>query len=111
ESAELFGVPRRRILLREILPNATTPLLVEYGLRLTWSIALIAAVSFLGLGIQPPHADWGLMINENRTILTVQSWAVVLPALCIATFAVGTNFVAEGLARTIAGIDRQERSR
>ena len=111
ESAELFGLPRRRILTREILPNATTPLLVEYGLRLTWSIALIAGVSFLGFGIQPPHADWGLMINENRTILTTQPWAIVVPALCIATFAIGTNFVAEGLARAIAGIDRQERSR
>ena len=47
-------------------PTSTTPLLVEYGLRLTWSIAVIAAVSFLGFGIQPPNADWGLMINENR---------------------------------------------
>src|SRR6185437_9519814 len=108
---ELFGLPRRRILAREILPNATTPLLVEYGLRLTWSIALIAAVSFLGFGIQPPHADWGLMINENRTILTIQPWAVVMPAFCIAIFAVGTNFVAEGLSRAIAGIDRSERPR
>ena len=81
ESAELLGLPRRRILASEILPNVTTPLLVEYGLRLTWSIALIAAISFLGFGIQPPHADWGLMINENRTILTVQPWAVIVPAV------------------------------
>ena len=59
ESAELIGLPRWRILTREILPNVTTPLMVEYGLRLTWSIALIAALSFLGFGIQPPNADWG----------------------------------------------------
>ena len=111
ESAEMIGLPRRRILVREILPNVTTPLLVEYGLRLTWSIALIAAVSFLGFGIQPPSADWGLMINENRTILTTQPWAVVVPALCIAMFAIGTNFIAEGLARAIAGVDRRERAR
>ena len=111
ESAELLGLSRRRILAREILPNVTTPLLVEYGLRLTWSIALIAAVSFLGFGIQPPRADWGLMINENRTILTVQPWAVIVPAACIALFAVGANFATEGLARAIAGIDRRERAR
>ena len=66
QAAEAIGLPRRRILVREILPNVTTPLLVEYGLRLTWSIAVIAAISFLGFGIQPPNADWGLMINENR---------------------------------------------
>jgi len=111
ESAELIGLPRRRILAHEILPNVTTPLTVEYGLRLTWSIALIAAVSFLGFGIQPPNADWGLMINENRVILTTQPWAVVVPALCIALFAIGVNFMTEGLARSIAGIDRHGRPR
>lgn len=111
ESAELIGLPRRRVLAREILPNVTTPLMVEYGLRLTWSIALIAALSFLGFGIQPPNADWGLMINENRPIIAAQPWALVAPALCIAIFAIGTNFIAEGIARSIAGIDRRERAR
>jgi peptide/nickel transport system permease protein len=111
ESAELIGLSRRRILAREILPNITTPLMVEYGLRLTWSIALIAAISFLGFGIQPPSADWGLMINENRTILVGQPWAVIVPAACIALFAIGTNFIAEGVARSIAGVDRQGRAR
>ena len=106
ESAEVIGLSRRRILAREVLPNVTTPLLVEFGLRLTWSIAIIAAISFLGFGIQPPNADWGLMINENRNGLTVQPWPVIVPALCIALFAVGTNFMAEGVSRTIAGIDR-----
>ena len=62
-------------------PNVTTPLMVEYGLRLTWSIAVIAAISFLGFGIQPPNADWGLMINENRNGITLQPWAVVAPAI------------------------------
>jgi peptide/nickel transport system permease protein len=107
ESAEMIGLPRRRILGREILPNITTPLMVEYGLRLTWSIALVAAISFLGFGIQPPNADWGLMINENRNILTLQPWPVVVPAVCIAVFAIATNLISEGVARTIAGIDRR----
>lgn len=106
ESAELIGLSRWRILSREILPNVTTPLMVEYGLRLTWSIALIAAISFLGFGIQPPNADWGLMINENRQILNLQPWPVLVPAVCIALFAIGTNFIAEGIARAISGVDR-----
>ena len=65
-AAEALGVSRSRILGAEILPNITSPLLVEFGLRLTYSIALIAGLSFLGFGLQPPAADWGLMINENR---------------------------------------------
>ena len=104
QAAEAIGLPRRRILLREILPNVATPLMVEYGLRLTWSIAVIAAVSFLGFGIQPPNADWGLMINENRAGITVQPWAVLAPALCIALFAIGTNFITEGVSRAVAGV-------
>ena len=104
QAAEAIGLPRRRILLREILPNVATPLMVEYGLRLTWSIAVIAAISFLGFGIQPPNADWGLMINENRAGITLQPWAVVAPALCIAVFAIGTNFITEGISRSVAGV-------
>ena len=111
QAAEAIGLRRRRILAREILPNITTPLLVEYGLRLTWSIAIVAAVSFLGFGIQPPNANWGLMINENRQGLLLQPWPVVVPGLCIAAFAIGTNFVAEGISRAISGVDRVGRVR
>ncbi|MBM3678590.1 MAG: ABC transporter permease [Actinobacteria bacterium] len=105
EWAQASGLPRSHLLLREILPNVTTPLMVEYGLRLTWSIALVAGVSFLGFGIQPPSADWGLMINENRLGLTAQPWPVLIPGLCIAVFAVGANFVAEGIARAVARVE------
>jgi len=105
EWAELLGIRRRRIFVQEILPNLVTPLLVETGLRLTWSIGLIAALSFLGFGIQAPHADWGLMINENRSGLTQNVWAVMAPILCIAMFTVGTNLMTEGLTRTVTGID------
>ncbi|HWF49537.1 MAG TPA: ABC transporter permease [Solirubrobacteraceae bacterium] len=105
ESAELLGIRRRRIFIQEILPNLVTPLLVETGLRLTWSIGVIAALSFLGFGIQAPHADWGLMINENRSGLTQNVWAVMAPILCIALFTIGTNLMTEGLSRTVTGID------
>jgi peptide/nickel transport system permease protein len=110
ESSEAIALPRRRILFRELLPNVTTPLMVDYGLRLTWSIALVAAISFLGFGIQQPNADWGLMINENRIGLTVQPWAMVVPAICIALFAVGTNFVTEGTARAVARVNESGRA-
>lgn len=104
ESALLIGIPRRRILTQEILPNLATPLLVEFGLRLTWSVGLIAGLSFLGYGIQPPNADWGLMINENRQGLAVQPLAAAAPILCIFLFTIGTNLMTEGLSRTVAGI-------
>lgn len=106
KAAEATGARRSRIMLGEILPNVTGPLMVELGLRLTYSIGLIAALSFLGLGLQPPTADWGLMINENRIALTVQPWAVVLPVIAIAVLTIGTNLVTDGLARASAGVQR-----
>lgn len=106
-AAQALGVPRRKILLGEVLPNIFTPLTVEFGLRIVWSIAAIAALSFLGYGVQPPAADWGLMINENRTGLDTQPWAVIAPALCIAVFALGVNLMAEGVAWTVSGVDRR----
>ena len=82
--------------------------LVETGLRLTYSIGLVAALSFLGFGLQPPHADWGLMINENRLALSVQPWGVVLPVMAIALLTIGTNLVTDGIARAAIGLDRRE---
>jgi len=105
-AAEAVGEKRSRILFAELLPNVTSPLLVETGLRLTYSIGLMAGISFLGLGLQPPHADWGLMINENRLDVTVQPWAVLLPVLAIALLTVGTNLVTDGVARASIGVDR-----
>jgi peptide/nickel transport system permease protein len=105
-AAEVIGVRRRTILVREVLPNLATPLLVEYALRLTWAVGVIAALSFLGYGVQPPASDWGLMINENRNGLIVNPWPVVAPIACIALFAIGTNLIADGIARSIAGVDR-----
>lgn len=102
----VVGFPRRQILTRDILPNVITPLMVEFGLRLTFSVAVIALLSFLGKGIQPPGADWGLMIAQNRPGLTIQPWGVLVPVLCIAVLAVGTNLMTEGLARTVARVDR-----
>jgi peptide/nickel transport system permease protein len=110
KSAEVVGEKRWRIVFGELLPNVTSPLLVELGLRMTYSIGLVAGVSFLGFGLQPPTADWGLMINENRLSITVQPWAVFLPVLAIGLLTVGTNLVTDGVARAAIGLDRGSKS-
>ncbi|HWE09753.1 MAG TPA: ABC transporter permease [Solirubrobacteraceae bacterium] len=108
KAAEAVGEPRRRIIFGELLPNVTSPLLVEVGLRLTYSIGLIAALNFLGDGIQPPAADWGVMINENRLAVSVQPWGVLLPVLAIALLTIGSNLLTDGFARAAIGLDRGE---
>ena len=107
KSAEVVGEKRWRIVFGELLPNVTSPLLVETGLRMTYSIGLVAGISFLGFGLQPPTADWGLMINENRLSITVQPWSVLLPIAAIGLLTVGTNLVTDGISRALAGIDRK----
>jgi peptide/nickel transport system permease protein len=107
-AAEALGLPRLRILVREVLPNVLSPLLVEANLRLTYAIGLIASLAFLGFSANTNDAaDWGFMIQENRLALsTNQPWGVVLPMLAIALLTVGTGLVGDGLARAAAGIDR-----
>ena len=93
---------------RELLPNVAGPLLVEANLRLTYSIALIGALGFLGFGVGLNEADWAQMINENRAVLAVQPWGTVLPILAIGVLTVGVGLIADGLGRVAAGIDRRE---
>jgi len=96
------GVPTGYILTREILPNLVSPLMVEFGMRLMWSVGTLASISFIGYGIQPPESDWGLMVSENRNGLAAQPWAVVAPVICIVLFTIGGNLIAEGAARVVA---------
>ncbi|MBU2601081.1 MAG: ABC transporter permease [Actinobacteria bacterium] len=105
-AAAAVGVPRRKILLYEVLPNISSPLLVEFGLRLTYSIIMIAALSFIGFGMQPPAADWGLMINENRIAIITQPWVLLAPVLMIGALTISANLMADGLSRALVGIDR-----
>lgn len=108
KSAELTALAPRQVMAREILPNLTSPLMVEAGLRLTWSIIIIAGLTFLGFGIQPPAASWGGMINENRLGLSSNPWPVIVPAVMIALLTVGANFVTDAVARVSLGIDRAD---
>jgi peptide/nickel transport system permease protein len=106
-AAESIGLPKRKILFGEILPNVTSPLVVEVTLRLTFNIAVIAALSFLGFGLQPPAADWGLMVNENRQGLLVgQPWGVVMPVIAIGLLTIGTSLIGDGFSRAAIGIER-----
>jgi len=108
-AAEAIGLPRRRILFSEVLPNITSPLVVETTLRLTFNIAVVAGLSFLGFGLQPPAADWGLMINENKNGLTIQPWPVVMPIIAIGLLTIGTSLIGDGLNRAAIGIERGRR--
>ena len=74
KAMQILGIPGRRIIRRDVLPNLTSVLMVEIGLRLTYSMLVIAGLSFLGFGLQPPAASWGLMINENRVGLIANPW-------------------------------------
>jgi peptide/nickel transport system permease protein len=109
-AAEVVGEKRWRIVSGELLPNVTSPLLVELGLRMTYSIGIVAGVSFLGFGPQPPAADWGTMIYENRLSITIQPWAVFMPVLAIGLLTVGTNLITDGVARAAIGLDRGGKS-
>jgi peptide/nickel transport system permease protein len=98
-AAEALGEKRSRVIVAEVLPNMTGPLLAEAGLRLTYSIGLVAALGFLGFATDPGAANWGQMMNENRLGLGTQPWAVVAPVLMIAIFTIATNLMADGLAQ------------
>jgi len=104
KAAQVIGMPQSRILFDEVLPNVSGQLLVELGLRFTYSIGIIAALGFLGFGRQPPNPDWGLMISENKVALLFQPWGTLLPVIAIAVLTVGVNLVADALGRVTARI-------
>jgi peptide/nickel transport system permease protein len=99
----LWGVPPRKVIARQVLPNLVPALAVETGLRFSFSIVIIAGLNFLGFGVTPPDPSWGVMITENRLGMSSNMWGVVAPALVLALLAVGTNIFADALARTPNG--------
>jgi peptide/nickel transport system permease protein len=105
--AELQGMRPATVMTREILPSLSTPLMVEAGLRLTYSIIIMAGLAFLGFGQPPPSPSWGTMINENRAGLALNPWAVVIPALLIALLTIGTNLLTDAIGRAALGVDRR----
>ncbi|WP_170314065.1 ABC transporter permease [Lichenihabitans psoromatis] len=95
EAAKVRGEGLWWIISREILPNAIPPLAAEFGLRFCFTFLLIAALSFLGLGIQPPLADWGSMVKDYRDMINLDSAAPLYPAAAIAILTIGINFVVD----------------
>lgn len=97
EAARARGEGAFHILVREILPNAWPPLIVETALRITFAILLGSALSFLGLGPQPPASEWGLMIAEARPFIAEAPWIGLAPGLCLCVLLIAVNVVGEGL--------------
>ena len=95
EAAKLRGERRSWIIFREILPNALSPLVAELGLRFIFAILFISTLSFLGLGVQPPLADWGGIVRENREGIVYGIPAALVPAIAIASLAISVNLVAD----------------
>lgn len=95
--ARARGEGTRYIMAEEVLPNITGPVLADFGLRFVFVILLLSRLSFLGLGIQPPHADWGSLVRENISGLVFAAPAVVVPALAIASLTIGVNLLIDSL--------------
>lgn len=104
EAARLRGERIFWLCIREILPNITAPLLAEFGLRFCFVFLMIAALSFLGLGIQPPTADWGSMVRENAVLITYGDITPILPAIAIAILTLGVNFLVDWFLHKSSGL-------
>ena len=101
EAAVARGERESYVLLREILPNIVTPIAADAGPRLIAQIFLIAGLSFLGLGLQPPEANWALMITENQVGLQLNPWPVAMPVILIAMLTISINTIADAVARSV----------
>ncbi len=104
EAARLRGEGMWRLITREILPNAMAPLVAEFGLRFCFVFLSISALSFLGLGIKPPTADWGSMVRESATLITFGDVTPLLPAGAIALLTVAVNFVVDWQLHRASGL-------
>jgi peptide/nickel transport system permease protein len=107
EAARLRGEGLWWIVRREILPNATPPLAAEFGMRFCFVFLTISALSFLGLGIQPPMADWGSMVRESATLINFGDYRPLLPAAAIGLLAIAVNFVIDWIQETSSGLKDQ----
>ncbi len=96
-AARLRGERRHYILLREILPNVSGPIIVDSCIRVGYAIMAIGSLGFLGLGISPPTPDWGGMINEGRKWIFSMPWTVVAPAAALSSVVIGLNLLADGM--------------
>jgi len=104
EAARLRGEGRWYLMRHEILPNVSAPLIAEFGLRFCFVFLFISTLSFLGLGTQPPAADWGSMVRDNATLISFGDITPLLPALAIALLTVAINFVVDWKLHAASGL-------
>lgn len=104
EAARLSGESQTRILFREILPSVLPTLSVESALRFSYAIFLVASLGFLGVGVQPPSPNWGLMVKEARTFSGLIPWALFFPAAAISIVVIGVNLMADGIKQVIGSV-------
>ena len=97
EAARAIGVPTRRIMVRHLFPNALAPVIVSLAFSIPGAMLAEATLSFLGIGIKPPTATWGVMINEGFIVFSQSPWPVLLPAFCISLVMLAFTFVGDGL--------------
>ena len=98
QSARLRGESSFYIIFREVLPNIIPVVAVEASIRVSFALLLTAGLGFLGLGVQPPTPDWGLMVSENREFLSIAPWAALAPAMAMASLVVGVNLLTDGVS-------------
>ena len=104
EVARVRGEKLGWVIRKEILPNITAPLLAEFGLRFCFVFLFISALSFLGLGLQPPAADWGSMVRDNATLITFEDMTPLLPAGAIALLTIAINFIVDWMLHKSSGL-------
>ncbi len=104
EVARVRGEKLDWVIRKEILPNITAPLLAEFGLRFCFVFLFISALSFLGLGLQPPAADWGSMVRDNATLITFEDMTPLLPAGAIALLTIAINFIVDWMLHKSSGL-------
>lgn len=101
ESAQALGLPQLRILVRHVLPNSVTPVIVQVSLDIGGVILTAAALSFLGLGAQDPTPEWGLMVSQGQAFFTTQWWLVTFPGVAILLAALSFNLLGDGLREVL----------
>ena len=104
EAAKLRGEGTWYLIRKEILPNSAAPLIAEFGLEFCFVFLLVAGLSFLGLGIQPPTADWGSMVRDNATLISFGEITPLIPAAAIALLTVAVNFVVDWMLFRYSGL-------
>lgn len=108
EAAIARGERRPAIMRREVLPNIMPPIVADAGVRFMYAIFIVASLNFLGLGEAPPAANWGLMVSENRVILSTNIWGVAAPAIILALLSISVNLIGDAYVHTLEwSLERQ----